>query len=230
MAAVTVERNDQGIFIMDLCGGGANTFDEFNIGEFLTAMDDIEAAKGDGALVITSSNPKMFSAGINLDYIKEKGVPYIVKNFLPQLDTFLMRVAVANIPTIAAINGHAYGGGSLLASCCDFRYMVDGPKFCFPEVNIKLPFSPAMQQVIQLLPDRWALQHLALTGIEIKAPQAKEMRVIEEVCADQDELMAKAMEMATLLASKHRPTYTKIKRDLRPGAMAALADLKAQQA
>jgi enoyl-CoA hydratase/carnithine racemase len=50
-------------------------------------------------------------------------------------------VLIAPVPTVAAINGHAFGAGSMLAIAHDFRVMrVDRGYYCFPEVDIRIPF------------------------------------------------------------------------------------------
>ena len=49
---------------------------------------------------------------------------------------------------------HAYAGGALIASACDFRTMrADRGRFCFPEVDIKIPFTPIMTEIVRLLPN-----------------------------------------------------------------------------
>jgi enoyl-CoA hydratase/carnithine racemase len=51
---------------------------------------------------------------------------------------------------VAAINGHAFGAGSMLAIAHDFRVMRDDRGyFCFPEVDIRIPFTPGMAALIQ---------------------------------------------------------------------------------
>lgn len=224
MPAVRLEKEGN-LYTYTLCEGNANTFHENNIQEFLDAVDEIEATKDNCAVILTAEDPKFFSAGINLDFIKEKGVPYLKESFLPKLDLLLMRMALLNAPVVAAVNGHAYGGGSLLASCADFRFMnADTGNFCFPEVDIKLPFTPAMQQVVEHLPDRNAVLRMALTGVAYTGPEADAANIIE-AAVPADQLIAKATEMASMLAEKDRRTYTAIKRELKRGMQPVLDSL-----
>jgi enoyl-CoA hydratase/carnithine racemase len=54
------------------------------------------------------------------------------------------------MPTAAALNGHAFGAGAMLAMAHDYRVMrVDRGFFCFPEVDIRIPFTPGMAALIQ---------------------------------------------------------------------------------
>lgn len=224
MPAVRLEKEGP-LFTYALCEGNANTFNEDNIDEFHSALDEIENSKGNCAVILTSDDAKFFSAGINLDFIKEKGVPYIKQDFLPKLDKLLMRMALLNAPVVAAVNGHAYGGGSLLASCADFRFMnADNGNFCFPEVDIKLPFTPAMQQVVEHLPDRNAVLRMALTGVAYTGEQAAAANIIE-AAVPADQVLSKATEMATMLAEKDRATYTAIKQELKRAMRPVLATL-----
>jgi Delta3-Delta2-enoyl-CoA isomerase len=62
----------------------------------------------------------------------------------------LARVLVAPVPTVAAVNGHAFGAGSMLGIAHDVRVMrVDRGYYCFPEVDIHIPFMPGMAALIQ---------------------------------------------------------------------------------
>jgi hypothetical protein len=152
MATMRLEKQEN-VYLLTLNHGErANTMTDAVLDEYHAALDEVEASQGNTALVITSEDPKFFSNGIDLEYIKSKGMEYLFSHFGARLDQLLMRVALINFPTIACVTGHAYGGGALLASACDFRTMrADRGFFCFPEVDIKLAFTPAMLASVNLL-------------------------------------------------------------------------------
>ena len=71
------------------------------------------------------------------------------------MQSLFSRILTFPLPTVAAINGHAFGAGSMLSVAHDYRFMRnDRGYFCFPEVDINIPFTPGMAALIQakLLP------------------------------------------------------------------------------
>lgn len=215
MPYVTLEKQDA-VYVMTMVNGErANTLTDAVLDEFNAHLDTIEADSSNAALVLASSDPKFFSNGIDLEYIKSKGMEYLFSTFGPRVDQLLMRLALLNLPTIACISGHTYGGGALIASCFDFRTMrADRGYFCFPEVDIKLPFTPAMQAAVNLLPNEHARQELALTGRPIGGEEAAKRNIVDRALSA-DELLPATLEMAKVLAQKDRRTYAAIKHGFR---------------
>ncbi len=85
--------------------------------------------------------------------------------------------------------------------------------FCFPEVDIKLPFTPVMTDCVGNLPNEAARRRMALTGQRVGGSDMLALGLVEAVCPA-DELAATSLALAAQLAQKHRPTYTAIKRSL----------------
>lgn len=215
MATMRLEKQEN-VYLLTLTNGErANTLTDAVLDEYHAALDEVEASQGNTALVITSEDPKFFSNGIDLEYIKSKGMEYLFSHFGARLDQLLMRVALINFPTIACVTGHAYGGGALLASACDFRTMrADRGFFCFPEVDIKLAFTPAMLASVNLLRNEQLRFEMALTGRPVGGEEAAK-RGIVDAAFGAEELLPKTLAMAAQLATKDRRTYAQIKRDMR---------------
>lgn len=215
MATMRLEKQEN-VYLLTLTNGErANTMTDAVLDEYHAALDEVEASQGNTALVITSEDPKFFSNGIDLEYIKSKGMEYLFSHFGARLDQLLMRVALINFPTIACVTGHAYGGGALLASACDFRTMrADRGFFCFPEVDIKLAFTPAMLASVNLLRNEQLRFEMALTGRPVGGEEAAK-RGIVDAAFGAEELLPKTLTMAAQLATKDRRTYAQIKRDMR---------------
>jgi enoyl-CoA hydratase/carnithine racemase len=203
------------VYILTLTNGdNDNTFNPDVLAEYHQHFDRIENNHENAALIITSDHPKTFCNGIDLTWLLTQS-PEGFKEFVEKLENFFLRVATLNLPVIAAINGNCYAGGAIMASACDFRMMrADRGRFCFSEVNIKIPFTPVMTDVIKLLPDAQALRDLALTGKAVGGAECLQMKVADSTHSDTG-LLPEALAFADLLAQKHRATYNTIKRGLR---------------
>ncbi|MDF2445312.1 MAG: enoyl-CoA hydratase [Moraxellaceae bacterium] len=204
------------VYVLTLTNGEKdNTFNPDVLIEYHQMLDRIESYPDNAALLITSDHPKTFCNGIDLPWLLTQS-PEGFQAFVAQLESLLLRVAVLNLPVIAALNGNCYAGGAILASACDFRFMrEDRGRFCFSEVNIKIPFTPVMVDIIRLLPDPQALRDLALTGKAVGGLEAYRMKVADRIYGE-SALFPEALAFAEAMAEKHRATYTTIKRSLRP--------------
>ncbi|MFZ5561160.1 MAG: enoyl-CoA hydratase/isomerase family protein [Pseudomonadota bacterium] len=203
------------VYLLTLANGDRdNTFNPDVLAEYHQVFDRIEAHPGNAALLITSSHPKTFCNGIDLPWLLTQS-PEGFQEFVGELENVLLRLALLNLPVIAAINGNCYAGGAILASACDFRFLrEDRGRFCFSEVNIKIPFTPLMVEVIQLLPDAQSLRELALTGRAVGGIEAYKMKVADRIYGE-TVLLSEALAFAESRAEKHRATYASIKHGLR---------------
>lgn len=194
---------------------GANSLDDGTLDEFNAHLDTVDAADGNVALLITANDEKFFSNGINLDYIQSQGgMPYLLNTFVPRLDQLLQRIARFACPTLAAINGHAFGGGALIAAACDFRVMrADKGFLCFPEVDLGLSLSPTMVACVNNLPGEAVRRRLALTGARIGGEEAARLGLVE-AAYPAEALPQAALTLAGELAKKNRRAYSTIKRSL----------------
>ncbi|MDI6726247.1 MAG: enoyl-CoA hydratase/isomerase family protein [Smithellaceae bacterium] len=206
---------DGAVHILTLTNGGnANTLTAEVLDEYHAALDKLEALAENLALLVTSSDAKFFCNGINLEWIATQPPDYFPR-FASLLDRLYLRFALADFPVVGCLTGHTYAGGALLAATFDFRFMREERGFfCLPEVDIKIPFSPVMHEILRLFPDGQAAGELLLTGKRIGGREAKEMKIVHEAYPEQ-ELFAKALELARFLAAKDRKTYGSIKRGIR---------------
>jgi Delta3-Delta2-enoyl-CoA isomerase len=212
----TMELKKEGaVYILSLTNGAkANTFTEDVIDEYNSILDELEASTGNVALVITSTDPKFWSNGINLDWIITQRPSYFIQ-FASLLDRLYLRLALLDMPTVGCLTGHTYAGAAILAATLDFRLMrADRGFFCFPEVDIKIPFSPIMQEILKMLPDQQAVSELVLMGKRVGGEEALKMKIVSAIYPE-EALFPKALEMAQFLSQKDRKTYTLLKRNMR---------------
>jgi Delta3-Delta2-enoyl-CoA isomerase len=214
MAALDLKK-DGSVFVVTMCDQeGANTYTDKVINEHHRVLEEIEASTGPGAVVLTSSHPKSWTQGIDLQWLVTKPPEYFPQ-FKDLMDGFLIRWALLGLPTVACLTGHTYAGGAILASGFDFRLMrEDKGWFCFPEVDIKIPFTPIMHEIVDLLPNKRALRDLLLTGKRIGGIEAAQLGIVDAAYPEET-LFEKTMEIARAMSQKDRSTYGAIKKGMR---------------
>lgn len=201
--------------------GGDNRFTTDVIYEYFAALDIVERYQGNTALVLTCEHEKTFCTGINLDWLTQQNDAGR-QQFFVAFETLLCRLALLNAPTVACINGNAYAGGAILASAADYRLMrSDRGRFCFPEVNINIPFNPVSHDIAQLLPNKQTLKDMMLMGTAYTGEECAELQIVDSI-HPASELQDQAITLATTLASKDRNTYSTIRNLMRPAIQAHL--------
>lgn len=169
-------------------------------------LDEIIADKTVTALIITSNDAKNFSQGIDVEWIMgqaQKNDHQPVVDFINEMDVVFKKLLLYPVPVIAAINGHAFGNGSILSCACDFRFMrSDKGFFCFPEVNIGIPFRWGMNAFVKKAIPLHILSQMQFTGNRFTAPELEKYNIIVKACANQEELMASTIAFAKTLQKK----------------------------
>jgi enoyl-CoA hydratase/carnithine racemase len=192
---------------------GENRFNPPFLQSFLDILDEIEEKTDANALVVTSSHEKIFSNGIDLEWL----LPFIQKedrktatDFFYLLNRLFQRILLYPMPTIAAISGHAFAGGAIVSCAFDFRFMrSDRGFFCFPEVDLGIPFLPGMLALIQKAIPGQTFQELQLTGKRATAEECAAHHIILKAC-HRDDLMNVTMEFAKGL-NKRREIVAEMK-------------------
>jgi len=173
----------------------------------LSAMlDEIIADKSISALIITSNDEKNFSQGIDVMWITDhmqKNEHQPVIDFINEMDNVFKKMLLYPVPVIAAINGHAFGNGSIMSCACDFRFMrSDRGFFCFPEVNIGIPFRWGMNAFVKKAIPLHILSQMQFSGNRYTAPELEKHNIIVKACANQEDLMVSAIAFAKTLQKK----------------------------
>lgn len=207
---------DETIAIITLSNGENRQNLEF--AQTLKAMlDEIIADKSVTAMIITSSDEKNFSQGVDVNWIMEKmqkNEHQPVRDFINGMDDVFKTLLLYPVPVIAAINGHAFGNGSILSCACDFRFMrSDRGFFCFPEVNIGIPFRFGMNAFMKKAIPLHMLSQMEFTGNRYTAPELERLNIIVKACNNQEDLMASAIAYAKTFQKK-RGIFGKIKERL----------------
>ena len=137
---INLEKKESIYFLT--MNAGENRWNTTFVREFSKALDDVEKDDGPGALITTSNDPKFFSNGLDLDWIQspddfpERGDREV---FGEEFMYLMGRIITLPIPTICAINGHAFGAGFMLALSHDVRVMREDRGFlCANELQLGL--------------------------------------------------------------------------------------------
>ncbi len=122
------------------------------------------------------------------------------------------KIAEYPIPTIAAIEGYALGGGMELALCADIRIAGEGAKMGFPEVTLGIfPGAGGTIRAPKLIGPSYAME-LIFSGEQITAARAKEMGLVNRVVADAD-VLEEAKKLAGKIA-KRGPVAVRMAKDV----------------
>lgn len=190
---------------------------------FVTDLERTLLAAGDGGrpLVLTGSG-RFFSNGLDLDWLGSAG-PGEAAEMMTTLHRVLARLLSFPGATVAAVNGHAFGAGAILAAAADMRVMrQDRGYFCFPEVDLGLAMSEQFDAVLQAKYLKSSLLTGLLTGRRFGGDEARALGFVDGV-ATEESLVADALARARELAGKDGATVGAIKQSLYRSALAVLA-------
>jgi enoyl-CoA hydratase/carnithine racemase len=217
--SVTMSRTGD-VFVLDL-GSGENRFHPDWVAAFDEALDEVVKTDGPRALVATAQG-KIWSNGLDLDWAgqnMDRFVPYAAS-----VQRLLARMLELPVPTVAALQGHAFAAGAMLALAHDFRVMrADRGYFCLPEVDIHIPFTPGMSAMIQARLAPRVAHEAMTTGRRYGGNDALEAGIVDAV-ADEGAVLDVAVERAAALAAKASPTLGLIKSRMYAPALALLRD------
>jgi enoyl-CoA hydratase/carnithine racemase len=194
---------------------GENRHNPEFIRAILTSFDEIEQDPTVSSVIITSSDPKNWSQGIDLEWMMDamaKNDLQGIRDFMYGLNRIFNRILLYPMPVIAAINGHAFGDGTIMACACDFRFMkADRGFFCFPEIDINIPFLPGMQAIIRKAIPYYKLEELVFSGKRTGAAELEAHHVIMKACENEEALMREALAFAQSF-NKKRPIFGEMKK------------------
>ena len=206
------------VFVLTL-GEDENRFGPDRLRRINAALDEVEAAEGAKAVVTTGSG-KFYSNGLDLDFMAAN--PDASETNLVDVHALFARVLAFPAPIIAAVQGHAFAAGAMLALAHDQIVMrADRGFFCLPEVDLAIPFTPGMNALIRSrLPI--ATAHESMTTARRYGGEDAHAAGIAAATGGEGEVLAIAVSRAEALAAKAGPVFGAIKARLYAEVIAEL--------
>ncbi len=203
-----IEGNKDGDFYI-LTMQAEGKFHHDMLAEFHTALDAAQSDYSVSGLVITGTD-KNFSQGFDLERLgKLPGEEFL--SFVERSMTVVARLLSFPIPAIAAVNGHAFGLGAMVALACDYRVMrEDRGFFCLPEVDLGMTLIDSMNALVSAKLGGRMLRDALLTGKRYSGPELVAERVFDAT-ADLDSLLDTACRVAGPMLGKQRDTLAGLK-------------------
>ena len=183
-----------------------NALDYATSDRLLMLLDDLEADRGVGAVVLTGAGDRAFSAGGDIHEFTEsirRGTEEAVREFCRRGQKMTGRIENFVKPVIVAVNGIACGGGCEIIEAAHLAVASDRALFAKPEINIGIPPTFGGTQRLPRLAGRKRALELLLTGDTFGPERALEMGLVNKV-VPHEQLMSAASEMAERIL-RHSP-------------------------
>jgi enoyl-CoA hydratase/carnithine racemase len=203
---IDLERQGD-VFVLTM-DDGENRWNTTFTRAFAAAVDEVEASDGPAALVTVSTNPKFFSNGLDLEWITGDGEHDggDRRVFGEEFMALMGRIITLPVPTVAAVNGHGFGAGFMVALCHDVRLMREDRGFlCANEVQLGMTIPAPELALFRHKIGAAAFHQTVMLAKRWTAPEAVAAGFVE-AAVPLDELtelaMARAAELAPLGANR----------------------------
>lgn len=195
--ALVVQTRDGGVLTLTLNRPDKlNALDQAMVDALHAALDRIEADATVRVVVVTGAGHKAFVAGADIAQLRQRRADDALKAINAAL---FDRIARLPMPTIAAVNGFALGGGCELAIACDLRMASDNATFGQPEVGLGILAAAGATWRLPALIGLGKARDLLLSGRVIGAEEALAMGLVNQV-VPLAELATAAAKMAAGIA------------------------------
>ncbi|HEY5887732.1 MAG TPA: enoyl-CoA hydratase/isomerase family protein [Acidimicrobiales bacterium] len=208
---------DGAVFVLRMVDDD-NRFHGDSVAEWHAAVDEVEASTGPAALVTTGTG-KFYSNGFALEQIIEDGT---IGDVIPDALRLFARFLRLPVYSVAALNGHTFAAGAMLAMAHDARVMrSDRGYWCLPEADMGVPLAPGMAALIAAkLPIATAHQAI-MTAHRWGGEDAVTAGIVDEAVAE-DQVLARAVERAAGRADTSREATTALRVSLYGDLIAVL--------
>ncbi len=213
------------VFVLDI-GSDENRFHPDWMSAVTGALDEVIAAPAPRALVTTATG-KIWSNGLDLDWLGQNQDK--VEDYVAQVHELFARFLAAPVPTVAAIQGHAFAAGAMLTLAHDWRVMrADRGFWCLPEADIHIPFTPGMSALIQSKLTPATATASMLTARRYGGDDALAAGIVD-AAVPEGEVLGQAVAIAAEQAGKDGGTIGTIKSRMYAAELEVLGDREANR-
>ncbi len=215
MSLVRVEQHGA-VAVVTLDRPPANAFSPELVGGLRAALRE---TSGSTALVLTSANPKFFSAGWDLPIISALGRS-AMSGFIEEYCDLVREILVCPAPLVAALPGHAIAGGLIVAAAADERYAAEGPgRFGLSEVALGVPLPACCVELFRYVLGSRRMERLTASAENMPSDRALAIGLLDRVVPSAG-LLDSALERARQLSRGSSLAYAEVKRRARAEAVA----------
>ena len=164
-----------------------NALDSVHLEELLTSIE--AAAHPAIRVVVLGGRGRAFCGGADVNEL-DRLTAHTAGAFVGRIHRVCAALRRLPVPVVAALHGAVIGAGLEIAAACDLRIAAEGTRFAMPEVRRGIP-SVVEAALLPRLMGSGRAAWLVLTGEPIDARRAYEWGLVEEVCANLDEGIAR---------------------------------------
>ncbi len=149
-----------------------NAFTVQMLDQLAAHLDRIDRDSAIGAVMVTATGERAFCTGADINAWGDLTPAEFARHWVRDGHRIFDRLARLGKPTVAVLDGHAFGGGLELAAACDLRVMAPGATLALPEAGVGVvPGWSGTQRLLRLLPEPM-VKEMALFGQRISASRA----------------------------------------------------------
>lgn len=179
-----------------------NAFTVEMLGWLAAHLEEIEYDRGVAAVMLTAEGDRAFCTGADINGWGDLSPAEFARHWVRDGHRIFDRLARLSKPTIAVIQGHAFGGGLELAAACDLRVMAPEAALALPEAGVGIvPGWSGTQRLLRLMPEPM-VKEMALFGHRVKAHRALACGFVAAVDDDPRAAAQALLDRATMLSPR----------------------------
>lgn len=179
-----------------------NAFSVQMLDQLADHLEVIERDISIAAVILTAEGDRAFCTGADINGWGDLGPAEFARHWVRDGHRIFDRLARLSKPTVAVVQGHAFGGGLELAAACDIRVMAPAAALALPEAGVGIvPGWSGTQRLLRLLPEPM-VKEMALFGNRIKADRALACGFVAAVDDDPRAVAETLLERAITLSPR----------------------------